>query len=314
VGSRHEEEQAYVSICPNDLRYVWERTVGEESDKGIAPRHETVPPDISAFLEHLCRHLQTILGDQVIGIYLYGSAAVGDFVSGTSDIDLIVVCRVELSAAAMGRLHHLLTTCALPSWLAGVDCSILSAAVAARPQQEVRWEADLQVKQQAGQRELRLRDRLDRRAVLDLAMARERGQALIGPAAQAIFAPVPPSWLRAACLLAITIWAGRDVFHDPASGVLQVCRAWRYVAEGILGTKSEGGTWACSRVAQPALIEAALAHRHGLAVQPLADADVKAFCQDILQKLECDEDEHTQAFSFFPPSCDSGSPDAFARE
>ena len=72
-------------------------------------------------------------------------------------------------------------------------------------------------------------------------MAHERGWALVGPEAQAIFAPVPLSWLRAACLEDVRIWAGRDVFHDPVSGVLNACRAWRYMAEGALGTKSEGG-------------------------------------------------------------------------
>jgi hypothetical protein len=260
----------------------------------VLSRNTMVERDIAAFLARCCGRFQTTLGDQVIGIYLYGSAATGEFVAGKSDIDLIVVGRAELPADAIGKLHDLLAASALPFWLAGFDCGLLPATVAASPEQEVRWDVALQVKRQGGRLELRQRDRVDRRLILDLAMARERGRALVGPEARAIFAPVPATWLRAACLEDVRIWAGRDMFHDPASGVLNACRAWRYAEEGVLATKLEGGIWACSRVAQPSLIEAALAQRRGLAGQALPDADVKAFCQDILGKLKWDEEEREE--------------------
>jgi hypothetical protein len=75
------------------------------------------------------------------------------------------------------------------------------------------------------------------------------------------------------------------VFHDPASGVLTVCRAWCYLAQGALVSKPEAGEWAKTMLADSALIDAAPATRRGEPAPPLAGAEVKAFCQRVYQRF-----------------------------
>lgn len=52
--------------------------------------------------------LPALLGDNLVGVYLYGSRADGSFVPDRSDIDAIVVTRRELSDAEFGRLERAL--------------------------------------------------------------------------------------------------------------------------------------------------------------------------------------------------------------
>ena len=44
--------------------------------------------DINALLQNLQIELQSILGEKLVGIYIYGSLVWGDFNHTTSDIDL----------------------------------------------------------------------------------------------------------------------------------------------------------------------------------------------------------------------------------
>lgn len=65
-------------------------------------------PDINALLADLLAHLQDVLGDQLVGLYLYGSLVWGDFDYDSSDIDLLAATQSTLTdreAAALKQLH-----------------------------------------------------------------------------------------------------------------------------------------------------------------------------------------------------------------
>jgi hypothetical protein len=61
--------------------------------------------DINIVLLDFMTDIQTILGSQFVGLYLYGSLSLGDFDPLTSDIDLIVVTQSELSAELFSALQ-----------------------------------------------------------------------------------------------------------------------------------------------------------------------------------------------------------------
>jgi Domain of unknown function (DUF4111)/Nucleotidyltransferase domain len=56
-----------------------------------------IPTEISALLEELTAALPTILGENLVGIYLYGSLTQGAFNPERSDVDCIVVTQHELT-------------------------------------------------------------------------------------------------------------------------------------------------------------------------------------------------------------------------
>ena len=45
-------------------------------------------PQIGALLDELLTQMQAVLGDKLVGVYLYGSLVVGDFYDAISDVDL----------------------------------------------------------------------------------------------------------------------------------------------------------------------------------------------------------------------------------
>ena len=71
-------------------------------NKDILP---TPYSDVNQFLQVFLTQVQTVLGGQFIGLYLYGSLASGDFVPARSDIDFLVVTAGELAAGLISALE-----------------------------------------------------------------------------------------------------------------------------------------------------------------------------------------------------------------
>jgi len=64
------------------------------------------PPD-AAVLDDLAAGIQVVLGENVLGIYLYGSAVFGNFDPGTSDLDLTAILECPVTAGELGKLGEM---------------------------------------------------------------------------------------------------------------------------------------------------------------------------------------------------------------
>jgi len=69
--------------------------------------HFTLDDTVRPILPRLLGGLQSILQDNLVGVYLYGSLITGDFDPGISDIDLVVVLNQALDEAEFESLHKL---------------------------------------------------------------------------------------------------------------------------------------------------------------------------------------------------------------
>jgi predicted nucleotidyltransferase len=75
-------------------------------------------PDAAAELDAVREAILTVVGPSLVGLYLFGSLARGEFDTGISDIDLIAVLMDspnEELAARLGRMHENLIR-ANPDW------------------------------------------------------------------------------------------------------------------------------------------------------------------------------------------------------
>jgi hypothetical protein len=63
-----------------------------------------LPQDVSALLDILLPRLRAILGTNVVGVYLRGSLAFGDFIPATSDIDVLMVTAHPITDAVFAAL------------------------------------------------------------------------------------------------------------------------------------------------------------------------------------------------------------------
>lgn len=124
--------------------------------------------------------------------------------------------------------------------------------------------------------------------LLDIAMGREPGRALFGPAPAQVFAPIP----RRRCLEALADALGWHEANEVASAnsLRNACRGWRYAAINVFGSKQDGALWALQQPDCPPLIAEVLG---GPADTPVATAAARDFVRFVAgvvgDALECED-------------------------
>lgn len=93
-------------------------------------RRWTPDPEINELLTSLFSQIRQVLGDHLVGLYLYGSLVAGDFDAEVSDIDLLAVTTDDISEKEFYRLHAMHDDFAAqhPSWDDRIEVAYLSVA------------------------------------------------------------------------------------------------------------------------------------------------------------------------------------------
>jgi hypothetical protein len=220
------------------------------------------PEDVESFRRDVAAHLERLLGADFVGAYFVGSIAVGGYVPGESDVDIVAVAAGRLSEdvkrSIADDLLSLVDTCPAR----GLEFTLYRQEVADSPPTA----PDFEVNVNGGPR-MPISVHLDAHEepgfwyVLDRAIAHRCGVAIGGQPASAVFADVSRRTLLDAMVESLR-WHRQ---HERATlhSVLNACRVWRYAEEEILGSKLDGAAWARARWRRPALMDAAVELRHG---------------------------------------------------
>jgi hypothetical protein len=86
----------------------------------------------SDFAREVTRALTAAAGHVVLGVYLHGSAVLGDWSPGTSDVDILVIVEDGLSRPDTDRIHAALCADRVCAG-AGLEASVVLADAAAAP-------------------------------------------------------------------------------------------------------------------------------------------------------------------------------------
>jgi predicted nucleotidyltransferase len=222
----------------------------------------------SAYTEALVGRVRQELGDDVIGIYLFGSAALQDYRPPRSDLDVAVVAAGPLTDERKERLADRLAHRRFPCPARKLELVVYEQRRLAAG--DVSFELDLNTG--PGLHEWRT-DPATAPAhwfVLDVAIARDRAPALAGPPAAEVF----PEQDRGRILHALREslhWHLDHAEAEPADKVLNACRAWHFTAEGTWASKTDAGRWATAQMDDPTVVKQALDHREGLGTGPVQE-------------------------------------------
>jgi predicted nucleotidyltransferase len=88
----------------------------------------TTYPHVNQLLEQLRAQMQAILGEKLVGLYLYGSLVRGDFDDNLSDIDMLAAIKDDLNDAdfqALDKMHQGLMA-ESPEWDDRIEIAYLS--------------------------------------------------------------------------------------------------------------------------------------------------------------------------------------------
>jgi predicted nucleotidyltransferase len=217
-----------------------------------------------AYLHAAASALRSVLDAELVGAYVHGSIVLGDFSPARSDIDVVAVCT-KAPPKAKEQIGEQLSEAALPCPASGgLEFHLVDRATISPDDEAPLFELHLSTTQGGPDRIVDGAARSgDPDLVLHYAVLHDHGRCLgDGPLPGVVFArPARPILLRS--LARDLRWALDHA--SPSYRVLNACRAWRFVEEGVLCSKTSGAEWALGRAEGLApTIEAALRHRGGL--------------------------------------------------
>ena len=197
------------------------------------------------------RGLLEVLGDELVGAYLFGSATLGGL-GARSDLDVLALVRRRTTAKERQRLVNGL----LPIWGRDVDGPRRPIEVTVVAEPDVRpWRHPARRELQYGEwlREAFERGEIepapavdpDLAALLTMVLAADRP--LHGTPPGEVFDPVPHGDLLAATLGCVEGLL-HDLRGDTGNVVLTLARVWTTIETGAIRSKLEAADWALDRL------------------------------------------------------------------
>jgi hypothetical protein len=248
-------------------------------------------PDVNEVLNLLLEEAQDVLGNNWVGLYLYGSLSSGDFDPASSDIDFLIVTTDlldEKTITDLETMHKRIWDTGL-KWAFKLEGSYL-------PQDHLpRYEKSGIAYPTVNEGKFYLAPH-DSDWIIQRHIIREQGISLSGPDSKALIDPVSPKEIRRAVkgflddwwfpMLEDLPWLENRGSHYHAYAILTMCRSLHALEHGTIVSKLEAAKWAQQEFAgrwQPAIVQA-LAMQSGQGESDLFDEAV-AFIRFTLERV-----------------------------
>lgn len=250
----------------------------------LEPGHPTrsIPSGLEDVLTRLGSNLSDFLKEDLVGVYLHGSAVLGGFRPEASDIDLVIVVETTLSLTVKSGLTRLLWRASgqLPG--RGLECWVVTRTTVASGGADTAFELLISTHP----REPRTVDGADHPAeglLVDLSIVRNASYRVKGPPAKELIEHIP----REKVYQEMAVILDEALKDAPESfGVLVAARSLRFLETGDHVSKIEAGEWAVEQGQTPDLIRHALEVQQGLALdRPITRAG-RRYVEEVIQRLE----------------------------
>lgn len=207
---------------------------------------------LKSITENLVKRSQDILGDNLVGIYLHGSAVMGCFHPQQSDIDLLVVIRSELSVEEKLRYMDMVVELNAFAPQKGIELSIVRRSVCRPFVYPTPFELHFSVahlewyKRNPQEYVLKMHG-TDKDLAAHIMIIYHRGRCLYGEDIHAVFDEVGGE------AYFDSIWtdiehAKEEIVENPIYIILNLCRVLAYKQESLILSKQEGGKWGLENV------------------------------------------------------------------
>lgn len=207
------------------------------------------PEPVRTQINNLLDMLQQTLSNNLVGVYLHGSLAMGSFNPARSDLDVLVVTREGMTAETKRDMAHYLLTCSLSpspieiSFLIEQDIHPFQHPLPFDLHYSEDW------RERYGQalandtwRSWNDETRCDPDLAAHITVTRARGICLHGKPILEVLPPVPPAFYIAS-IVGDFHDALAERQHMPVYFTLNTCRVLAYLREGHIYSKDEGGVW-----------------------------------------------------------------------
>lgn len=210
------------------------------------------------FIDSFVQKNQMILGNNLVGVYLHGSAVMGCFHPEKSDLDFIIVIQHDLNAAVKRQYMDMVVAQnshdAIIAPAKGIELSIVKESVCrpfVYPTPFVLHfsEAHLNWYQTNPSDYIEKMNGTDKDLAAHFTILYHRGMTLWGKEIPEVFAEVDAAYYFD------SIWndienAKEEITENPMYITLNLCRVLAYQKEQLILSKLEGGTWGLANLPQ----------------------------------------------------------------
>lgn len=253
------------------------------------------PDNIKTQIDTLLEPFWQVLGENLVGIYLHGSLAMGCFNTERSDIDLLVVLSQRMSIETKSRIVELLLQSSQApspieiSFLVEYEIRSFHHPLAFDLHYSETWRENY--RQALSNREWRkwndeIKKDTDLAAHITVTLA--RGICLYGKPIKNVFPPVPPRYYIAA-IVGDFEDARDERTAMPVYFVLNACRVYAYLLERHIFSKDEGGAWALRCLPEEfhtTILQALEIYRGERNARPIDEAALDAFAHYVDKRIK----------------------------
>lgn len=238
---------------------------------------------------NMCRD---ILQDNLVGVYLHGSAAMGCFNPEKSDLDLIIVVEHSLSGAVKSSFMKEVVLLNEAAPQKGLELSIVKKEfcrpfIYPTPFELHFSQAHLNWYNAAPQDYIEKMHGVDPDLAAHFTVLNHCGIVLFGAEIKAVFGPVPKADYIHSIWLDIEN-AREDILNDSVYVTLNLCRVLSYLQENLILSKAKGGQWAIKTLPEKyhGFLQSAL-ERYGSSNDwPIDLALAQDFADDMLVQIQ----------------------------
>lgn len=209
------------------------------------------PQDVRSQIQDILDAFEKLLRDNLAGVYLHGSLALGCFNPERSDVDLLAVTNDRMTAQTKRRLAELLlSSSAAP---APVEVSFLRQKHMSPWQYptpfDFHYSEDYREKfaEKLSSGGWSDEQQTDKDLAAHITLTRRRGIALCGKPVEEVF-PVVPEEDYVDSIIEDFNWGAERMMQYPINFILNACRVLAYLLDKQVFSKDEAGEWALAHL------------------------------------------------------------------
>lgn len=250
--------------------------------------------EIDLVVQSFVSQSRLILGENLVGVYLHGSAVMGCFNPAKSDLDFIVVVAHPMTNETKRAYMDMVLTLNTDAPAKGIEMSIVLRSVC-RPfvyptpfelhfsEHHIKWYSENPTDY------VQKMNGTDKDLAAHFTVIRERGKCLCGAPVSDVFAEVPATDYMD------SLWedicdAPDEIENNTMYMTLNLARVLAYKNEGLILSKKEGGEWALKNLPEEfaPVVRTALEEYEGVLAEANLQYDLslaRKYAEHILERI-----------------------------
>ena len=211
--------------------------------------------ELRELLDVFAMNSMNILGNNLTGIYLHGSAAMECFNEKKSDIDILVVVKNGISKEIKRQYMDMVVALNREAPSKGIELSIVKEAVCKPFVYPTPFELHFSIAHlnwylSNPEDYIENMDGTDKDLAAHFTIVYHRGKTLYGREIKSVFSEVSSEDYMDSILCDVQN-AKEDIIENAMYIILNLCRVLAYKKEKLILSKQEGGAWAIQYISNP---------------------------------------------------------------